>query len=386
VLEIQCFHGIGAFEVYRLKVSALKLSDPSVCSVLRRFGFFPNYDTISKGGEGGLDDFRFRTYSVDMKVLELLNWSTNFLGDYQIENPRLNAELLLARSLNLSREGLYMNLQNQLKEEEKEALERLIQRRISGEPLQYILEYQEFWSMGLKVDTRVLIPRPETELLVEQSLLILSETRFKRTPFVLEIGTGSGAIAMAIAKERKDAFLVATDLSRDALLLAKENARSVGVQHQIEFVNGDLFEPFSVLKKKGPFDLILSNPPYINRHEIRTLAKEVKDYEPIMALDGGEDGLEFYRRIVSQAHLYLGREGWLLVEVGQGQSLRVSKLMEEGGHFLNPECVPDLSGIERVLKAQRKEKIRSTCLRVAPPPEALRRAGASAKAGKSENL
>jgi release factor glutamine methyltransferase len=386
VLEIQCFHGIGAFEVYRLKVSALKLSDPSVCSVLRRFGFFPNYDTISKGGEGGLDDFRFRTYSVDMKVLELLNWSTNFLGDYQIENPRLNAELLLARSLNLSREGLYMNLQDQLKEEEKEALERLIQRRISGEPLQYILEYQEFWSMGLKVDTRVLIPRPETELLVEQSLLILSETRFKRTPFVLEIGTGSGAIAMAIAKERKDAFLVATDLSRDALLLAKENARSVGVQHQIEFVNGDLFEPFSVLKKKGPFDLILSNPPYINRHEIRTLAKEVKDYEPIMALDGGEDGLEFYRRIVSQAHLYLGREGWLLVEVGQGQSLRVSKLMEEGGHFLNPECVPDLSGIERVLKAQRKEKIRSTCLRVAPPPEALRRAGASAKAGKSENL
>jgi release factor glutamine methyltransferase len=386
VLEIQCFHGIGAFEVYRLKVSALKLSDPSVCSVLRRFGFFPNYDTVSKGGEGGLDDFRFRTYSVDMKVLELLNWSTNFLGDYQIENPRLNAELLLARSLNLSREGLYMNLQDQLKEEEKEALERLIQRRISGEPLQYILEYQEFWSMGLKVDTRVLIPRPETELLVEQSLLILSETRFKRTPFVLEIGTGSGAIAMAIAKERKDAFLVATDLSRDALLLAKENARSVGVQHQIEFVNGDLFEPFSVLKKKGPFDLILSNPPYINRHEIRTLAKEVKDYEPIMALDGGEDGLEFYRRIVSQAHLYLGREGWLLVEVGQGQSLRVSKLMEEGGHFLNPECVPDLSGIERVLKAQRKEKIRSTCLRVAPPPEALRRAGASAKAGKSENL
>jgi release factor glutamine methyltransferase len=386
VLEIQCFHGIGAFEVYRLKVSALKLSDPSVCSVLRRFGFFPNYDTVSKGGEGGLDDFRFRTYSVDMKVLELLNWSTNFLGDYQIENPRLNAELLLARSLNLSREGLYMNLQDQLKEEEKEALERLIQRRISGEPLQYILEYQEFWSMGLKVDTRVLIPRPETELLVEQSLLILSETRFKRTPFVLEIGTGSGAIAMAIAKERKDAFLVATDLSRDALLLAKENARSVGVQHQIEFVNGDLFEPFRVLKKKGPFDLILSNPPYINRHEIRTLAKEVKDYEPIMALDGGEDGLEFYRRIVSQAHLYLRREGWLLVEVGQGQSLRVSKLMEEGGHFLNPECVPDLSGIERVLKAQRKEKIRSTCLRVAPPPEALRRAGASAKAGKSENL
>jgi release factor glutamine methyltransferase len=289
-----------------------------------------------------------------MKVIELLNWSTNCLEDYQIENPRLNAELLLARSLNLSREGLYMNLQDQLKEGEKEVLERLIQRRILGEPLQYILEQQEFWSMGLKVDTRVLIPRPETELLVEQSLLILSETRFKRTPFILEIGTGSGAIAIALAKEKENTFLVATDLSRDALLLAKENARSAGLEHQIEFVNGDLFEPFRVLKKKGPFDLILSNPPYIHRHEIRTLAKEVKDYEPMMALDGGEDGLEFYRRIISQAPLYLRRKGWLLLEVGQGQSPRISKLMEEEGHFLDPECVPDLSEIERVVKAQKR--------------------------------
>jgi release factor glutamine methyltransferase len=278
------------------------------------------------------------------------------LEDYQIENPRLNAELLLARSLNLSREGLYMNLHDQLQEREKEALERLIQRRISGEPLQYILEHQEFWSIDFKVDTRVLIPRPETELLVEQSLLILSETRFKRTPSVLEIGTGSGAIAIALAKERKDTFWVATDLSRDALLLAKENAKSAGVQHQIEFVNGDLFEPFRVLTKKRPFDLILSNPPYINRREIHTLAKEVKDYEPILALDGGEGGLEFYRRIISQVHFYLDQGGWLLLEVGQGQSLMVSKLIAEGGHFLKPEVVPDLSGTERVVKAQRKEK------------------------------
>jgi release factor glutamine methyltransferase len=289
-----------------------------------------------------------------MKVLELLNWSMNCLEDHQIENPRLNAELLLARSLNLSKEGLYMNLQDPLKEGEKESLERLIQRRISGEPLQYILEQQEFWSVGLKVDARVFIPRPETELLVEQGLLILSEIRFKRTPFVLEIGTGSGAIAMAIAKERKDVFLVATDLSRDALLLAQENARSAGVQHQIQFVNGNLFEPMGFLKKKGPFDLILSNPPYIHRHEIQTLAKEVKDYEPLMALDGGEDGLEFYRRIISQAPLYLRRRGWLLLEVGQGQSPMVSEMMEEVGFFSKPKCIPDLSGIERVVIAQKK--------------------------------
>src|SRR4030042_2059374 len=289
-----------------------------------------------------------------MRVLEFLNQTTHYLKDHQIESPRLNAELLLARSLNLDREEFYTHLHDPMKESEKEILEKMIQRRISGEPLQYILEHQEFWSIDLKVDTRVLIPRPETELLVEQSLFILSESRLRRIPFILEIGTGSGAIAIAMAKERKDAFLVATDFSREALLLARENARSAGVQHQIEYVNGDLFEPFCVLKKKGPFALILSNPPYIQRNEIHALAKEVKDYEPIMALDGGEDGLEFYRRIISKVPLHLRQGGWLLLEVGQGQSIRVSELMEEGGHFFNPECVPDLSGIERVVKAQKK--------------------------------
>jgi release factor glutamine methyltransferase len=289
-----------------------------------------------------------------MTVLELLLWSTHCLEDHQIENPRLNAELLLARALNLSREGLYRNLHDPLQGGGKEALERLIQRRISGEPLQYILEHQEFWSIDFKVDTRVLIPRPETELLVEQSLRILSELQFNRRPSVLEIGTGSGAIAIALAKERKDTFLVATDLSKGALLLAKENANSAGVQQQIQFVNGDLFEPFRILIKKGSFDLILSNPPYINRHEIHALAKEVKDYEPLLALDGGEEGLEYYRRIISKVHLYLGRGGWLLLEVGEGQSRMVSKLIAEEGHFLKPECVLDLSGIERVVKAQKK--------------------------------
>jgi len=288
-----------------------------------------------------------------MTVLELLNWSTNYLKDHQIENPRVNSELLLARSLNLSREGLYTHLHGQLKEREKEEWERLVQRRISGEPLQYILEHQEFWSIDFKVDSRVLIPRPETELLVEQSLLILSQTPFKKTPSVLEIGTGSGAIAIALAKEVKNIFLVATDISRDALGLAKENARSAGVQRQIEFVNGDLFGPLRPSKERGPFDLILSNPPYIIRPEIGALAKEVRDYEPIIALDGGEDGLEFYRRLISQAPFYLRKGGWLLLEVGQGQGEKVAEQIEKNGTFLKPQILPDLSGIERVVKVQK---------------------------------
>jgi release factor glutamine methyltransferase len=205
------------------------------------------------------------------------------------------------------------------------------------------------------VDRRVLIPRPETELLVEQSLSILSETSFKRILSVLEIGTGSGAIAIALAKEMKNIFLVATDISKSALALAMENAKSAGVQGQIDFVNGDLFGPFHPSRERKSFDLILSNPPYVIRPEIGSLAKEVRDYEPIVALDGGEDGLAFYRRLISQAPFYLREGGWLLLEIGQGQGPFVSGLIEEGGNFLKPDCIPDLSGIERVVKVQRKE-------------------------------
>ena len=292
--------------------------------------------------------------SLKMTGLKLLQWSTNTLKDHQIDNPRLNAELLLAHSLNLNREELYVRLHRELNEGEKGALERLIQRRISGEPLQYILGHQEFWSINFKVDPRVLIPRPETEVLVEQSLSILSEKTFEQNPSVLEIGTGSGAIAIALAKEVKNIYLVATDISRDALILAKENAKSAGVQDQIQFVNADLFGPLRPSREKKPFDLILSNPPYIVRRKICTLAKEVKDYEPTIALDGGKDGLAFYRRIIPEALGYLRAGGWLLLEVALGQGLDVSEWIDEEGNFFKPECIPDLSGIGRVVKARRK--------------------------------
>jgi release factor glutamine methyltransferase len=288
-----------------------------------------------------------------MTVLEILNWSTRTLRDHRIENPRLNAELLLARVLNLSKEELYAAFNGQFKKEEKEALERLIERRISGEPLQYILGHQEFWSIDFKVDPRVLIPRPETELLVEQSVSTLSEASLVQTPFVLEIGTGSGAIAISLAKEVRDIFIAATDISREALLLAKENAKSAGVLHRISFVNADLLGPFRYLRDQEPFDLIVSNPPYIDRSEIQRLAREIRDYEPIAALDGGEDGMEFYRRIISQAPSYLRRGGWLLLEVGEGQGEKVADQLERSGYFLRPQLLPDLSGIKRVVKTQK---------------------------------
>jgi release factor glutamine methyltransferase len=290
-----------------------------------------------------------------MTVFETLNWAASCLKDNQIKNPRLNAELLLGHSLNLSREGLYVRLHSQIGNEVKEVFERLIQRRISGEPLQYILGHQEFWSIDFKVDPSVLIPRPETELLVEQTLLILSETLFKSPCFVLEIGTGSGAVAISLAKEARDIFLVAIDISEDALMLARENAKSAGLLHQIQFVNGNLFDPFHLLREREPFDLILSNPPYIASSELKGLAREVRDYEPMIALNGGEDGLTFYRKIISGVPFYLKKGGWLLLEVGQAQGEKVCELIEKSGDFLAPQRLQDLSGIERVVKAQRKE-------------------------------
>jgi len=284
-------------------------------------------------------------------VLEALNWGIHYLRDHQIQNPRLQAELLLACSMNLKREGLYLCFHQPMGKEEEEKFKSLILRRASREPLQYLLGYQEFWSIPFKVDSRVLIPRPETEHLVEEGISILSKNPSERSPVVLELGTGCGAIAISLARELKNLTLIATDLSKEAIEVAKENAKDSGVGDRILFLVGDLFEPFSPFKR--PFDLIVSNPPYIKNSEIDRLAREIKDYEPLMALKGGEDGLNFYRQIISQAPHYLKEGGWLLLEMGEGQGERVSELIESTGEFKSPILLKDLAGIERVIKAQR---------------------------------
>jgi len=289
-----------------------------------------------------------------MTAIEVLNWATGCFKEHRIENPRLNAELLLARTLSVSREGLYVHLQDPLGEGEKEAVEGLVRRRLSGEPLQYILGHQEFWSIDLRVDPRVLIPRPDTELLVEQALSILSRIDPGKPLTVLEMGTGSGAIAIALARETGRVLLVATDISTEAIRLARSNAREAGVLERLRFVTGDVFGPFHLSEGGEPFDLIISNPPYVVRSEIERLDREVKDFEPTLALDGGEDGLGFHRKIVSESPGYLRRGGWLLLEVGQGQADAVSGIVETGGKFDSVDKIRDLSGIERVVKARRR--------------------------------
>jgi release factor glutamine methyltransferase len=286
-----------------------------------------------------------------MTLFEVLKGSVHVLKDHRIESPRLNAELLLAQCLGFSRETLYANFRREIQAEEKEALDELLRRRMAGEPLQYLLGHQEFWSVDLKVDPRVLIPRPETEVLVEEALAIL-EIPSRREPRVLDIGTGSGAIVVALTKDLGEIFAVATDISHEALLVAKENARDAGVDQRIRFVQGDLLSPFRPLTG-GVFDLILSNPPYVCRPDIEELTREVKDHEPRVALDGGEDGLDFYRQMSCQVPAYLREGGWLLVEMGQGQGAKISALLEQSGCFRGPELVRDLSGIERVIKVQK---------------------------------
>jgi len=288
-----------------------------------------------------------------MTVLEALNWATDFLKGHQVDAPRLNAELLLARSMDVRREELYIRLHSQITEGEKGALDAFVQRRVSGEPLQYILGHQEFWSFDVKVDCQVLIPRPETELLVEQTLSILESPSLRKSPLVLELGTGSGAVAISLAREVKEIFIVATDVSVEALDLAKVNAVRAGVEGEIAFVHGDLFDALQSSKEKGPFDVIVSNPPYVPRPDIASLAKEVRN-EPRIALDGGEDGLDFHRRIISQAPEHLQTGGWLLLEMGQGQGAGVSALIQEKADFLRPQILSDLSGIERVVKVQKR--------------------------------
>jgi len=289
-----------------------------------------------------------------MTRLDLIRWATNTLRDHQIENPRLNAELLLAHSLNFSREELYVRLRREIKEGEKGALEILIQKRISGEPLQYILGQQEFWSIHFKVDPACSFQGRRQSFWSNK----VSGYSLKRRSNKIHLFSKSHrkrGRRHRVGERVTHIFLVATDISGDALVLAKENAKSAGVQDRIQFVSGDLLSPFQPSKETRAFDLILSNPPYIVRSEIGSLAKEVRNYEPVIALDGGEDGLVFYRRLVSQAPPFLREGGWLLLEVGQGQAERVAEQIRENGTFLEPQILPDLAGIERVVKAQKKE-------------------------------
>ncbi len=308
----------------------------------------------------------------NLTIKEVLSWAEGYLNGYDVADPKAETEYLISHLLNCKRSGLYLNHGKSLTIDEFQRFEVWLSRRVAREPSQYIIGEQEFWGLGFKVTRDVLIPRPETELIVEEAVKTITECEIRnaelnpkseiRNPkFILDLCAGSGCIAVSIAKEIPACRVYAVDISERALAVAKENAERHGVADRITFLRGDLFEPINgmnpVLRHNGTsikFDIIVSNPPYISKKMMAGLEPEIKDYEPVTALYGGEDGLDFYRRIISAASAYLLQGGYLMLEMGYGQAEEIKKLIEQDKVFEHIVIKKDFAGIDRVIKAQKE--------------------------------
>ena len=272
-----------------------------------------------------------------MSLLEVLKGASEFLSKQGVESPRLHAEHLLAQVLGLKRMDLYLQFDRPLGEEERAPLRELVRKRGTGIPLQHLLGTVEFCGRTFRSDARALIPRPETELLVERAL------GYPGLSSVLDVATGSGVIALSLALSRPDLRVTATDLSPEALALARENAASLGA-------DSVTFEETDLLPAGGErFDLITANLPYIPAGEIPSLSREVR-HDPLLALDGGADGLDVIRRLIPLAAGRLAPEGRLLLEIGHDQSARVIDLLARD-NYRDIVALPDYQGIPRFIEA-----------------------------------
>lgn len=276
--------------------------------------------------------------------------------DEGIETAKLDAEMLFSFVADKDRTWQFLNYGKIVDEGLCENFFQLVDERSSGRPLQYIIGNQEFMGLTFLVNEDVLIPRQDTELLVEKVLEIIKAAKGRRTVDILDLCCGSGAIAISLAhylkQENKKTAIVATDISPKALAVAKENARLNKVEKSIRFVESDLFAEFPLNRKargKKLFDLIVSNPPYIASEEIKTLMREVRDHEPLNALDGGEDGLDFYRDIISQAPAHLKDGGLLMMEIGYNQGQAVKEIGQDQGLYEEAIILDDLAGRQRLV-------------------------------------
>ncbi|HOE22372.1 MAG TPA: peptide chain release factor N(5)-glutamine methyltransferase [Smithellaceae bacterium] len=283
-----------------------------------------------------------------MTIRQIIFEATQKLEKAGIPSARLDAEVLLAFLLRCDRLAFFKNPENPISKEQRAAFDRLIERRTGGEPVAYMTGRKAFWSFALEVNPAVLIPRPDTEVIVEEALAVLRQESWRR-PRILDIGTGSGAIALALACEVPGASITATDISEAALQTAQKNAAALNVE-PIVFLKGDLFEPV-----EGRFDLIVSNPPYIGADEYQSLPPGVKNFEPEEALRAGQTGLEFYEKLIYQAHGYLAENGWLLLEIGARQKQEVRAIYEAHQDFYERIDVrEDYAGLPRVIKGRRR--------------------------------
>jgi release factor glutamine methyltransferase len=277
-------------------------------------------------------------------IREVLDWTTQDFAGRGIASPRLDAELLVAKALGTDRVGLYLDLNRPLVDQERSAIRPLVARRREREPVAYILGHRDFYGRRFKVTPDVLIPRPDTETLVEHALECIPEDAPCR---VLDVGTGSGAIAVTIAAERPLAQVTATDISEAALTIASENAERLEVAGRIRFDRANL------LSGAGQYDVIVSNPPYITVSDMKTLQAEVREYEPVTALEAGEDGLDVVRALLATAEPVTANGAQMLIEVGSGQAAAVVDFAAEHNAWRLVAVYPDLNRIERVVHLRR---------------------------------
>lgn len=278
-----------------------------------------------------------------VSIRETLAAATGSLRKAGIEGPRLDAEVLLAFVLQATRTSLYINMDKIISGSDRARYNSYVERRLTGEPVAYITGEREFMSLVFRVDRNVLIPRPETEVLVEEALAI-------KPLRIIDVGTGSGAIAVSLAYYLPESLVTATDLSPDALRIAAANAQSNGVGDKITFLQGDLLEPLDYPECYGKFNLITANLPYIPSSEVENLSVDVRQFEPLTALDGGADGLHYYRRLGPGAYRLLKSNGTLLLEIGYDQYAVVKDFLTGLG-YANIMVIKDLAGLDRIVKA-----------------------------------
>ena len=291
-------------------------------------------------------------------VLKILRWTTayfqNLFQENQgLDNPRVDAELLLSHTLGCRRLDLYLRYDQPLNENELARYRHLVKRRAACEPVAYILGQKEFWSLALKVTPDVLIPRPDTECLVETVLDVLATRPVDHHPRMLELGVGSGAVSIALATEQPDLHIVATDISETAVAVARHNARCHGVADRIDFIVGNWMELFC--RKKGSLDLIVSNPPYIATADLAGLSPDINRHEPILALDGGKDGIQCLIHLMRTAPDYLISGGYLICEMGFDQKQSLEAFARQWPQYDRVEFVKDDAGHDRVVKLRKQD-------------------------------
>jgi release factor glutamine methyltransferase len=287
-------------------------------------------------------------------VRRLLEWTPGFFAKKGVDQPRLAAELLLSHVLKVARIQLYTGYDRVVSDAQLAQYRDLVRRAGEQEPIAYLTGTAHFFSLEFTVNRDVLIPRPDTETLVENVLQTIRHQPGLEAPRVLDLCTGSGCVAIAIAKNLKSANVIAIDISEKAAAIAKKNAEQLGVTDRVMIEVGDLFEPMKSLVDARPFDLIVANPPYIASEQLLGLDKSVRDYEPMLALDGGPDGLVIHRRILTKAadHLLPGGRVFLEIAFDQGGAART--MSAEFPAFIEPRILKDFGGRERVLALQLK--------------------------------